>query len=147
MNIRKQTMRLPLILISVAILLSGCATSSDTKALKDGPTMAQAYATAMTGNEDAGSANQNVSRLRTQLGNGQPMTTQTTSNTVAQAADQVNMQFPTLPNPTLVMYVYPHFAGSDQAPVPGYYTAFSFYTRIHYALPGEMPLQTPGGAA
>ncbi len=151
MNKLNQKTLLPLILISV-VALSGCATSSDTEALKNGPTMAQAYQAAISGDDTAGSSNesQNLTSLRTQLGNTQPMQTQTASNTVNQAADQINMQFPTLPNPTLVMYVYPHFAGADQAPVPGYYTAFSFYTRIHYALPGEMPfqsLQNVGGAS
>jgi conjugative transfer region lipoprotein (TIGR03751 family) len=44
-------------------------------------------------------------------------------------------QFPRLPNPDLVMYVYPHLAGT-QAPVPGYSTVFPLY-ESQYALPGE----------
>ncbi len=147
MNIKKITTLLPLTLISAAVItLSGCATSADTAALKNGPTMAQAYTAAMTGNDSTDGSNQSLSGLRSALGDSQPMANQTASTAITQATDQVNMQFPTLPNPTLVMYVYPHFAGSDQAPVPGYYTAFSFYTRIHYALPGEMPTQSLGGS-
>ncbi|HEJ6481861.1 TIGR03751 family conjugal transfer lipoprotein, partial [Pseudomonas aeruginosa] len=42
-----------------------------------------------------------------------------------------------LPNPDLVMYVFPHLAGSDPAPVPGYTTVFPFYQRVQYAMPGE----------
>lgn len=38
-------------------------------------------------------------------------------------------------NPELKMYVYPHLAGKDQVPVPGYYTAFNAYTQDHYLLP------------
>jgi conjugative transfer region lipoprotein (TIGR03751 family) len=47
--------------------------------------------------------------------------------------------FPRLPNPTLVMYVFPHLAGAERVPVPGYATTFPLYERIEYALPGEVP--------
>lgn len=53
------------------------------------------------------------------------------------AANEIRSQFPRLPNPDLVMYVYPHLSGSEQAPVPGYTTVFPFYRRVQYALPGE----------
>ena len=53
------------------------------------------------------------------------------------AANEIRSQFPRLPNPDLVMYVFPHLAGSEQAPVPGYSTVFPFYRQVHYALPGE----------
>ncbi|RMP98524.1 hypothetical protein ALQ14_04920 [Pseudomonas savastanoi pv. glycinea] len=35
------------------------------------------------------------------------------------------------------MYVFPHLAGSDPAPVPGYMTVFPLYQRVQYAMPGE----------
>jgi len=54
------------------------------------------------------------------------------------AQTEINNQFPTLPNPTLVMYVYPHLAGKSNHPVPGYSTSFSFYESVQYALPGEV---------
>ena len=47
--------------------------------------------------------------------------------------------FPRLPNPTLVLYVFPHLAGPEGLPVPGYATTFTLYERVHYALPGEVP--------
>lgn len=53
------------------------------------------------------------------------------------AANEIRSQFPRLPNPDLVMYVYPHLAGGQQVPVPGYWTVFPFYQRVQYALPGE----------
>ncbi|HGP4256684.1 TPA: TIGR03751 family conjugal transfer lipoprotein, partial [Pseudomonas aeruginosa] len=37
----------------------------------------------------------------------------------------------------LVMYVYPHLAGTDPVPVPGYTTVFPLYQRVQYAMPGE----------
>ncbi|WP_134563401.1 TIGR03751 family conjugal transfer lipoprotein, partial [Pseudomonas aeruginosa] len=41
------------------------------------------------------------------------------------------------PNPDLVMYVFPHLAGTDPVPVPGYSTVFPLYQRVQYAMPGE----------
>ena len=53
------------------------------------------------------------------------------------AANEIHRQFHRLPNPDLVMYVFPHLAGSDPVPVPGYSTVFPLYRRAPYALPGE----------
>ena len=53
------------------------------------------------------------------------------------AANEIQRQFHRLPNPDLVMYVFPHLAGSDPVPVPGYSTVFPLYQRVQYAMPGE----------
>jgi conjugative transfer region lipoprotein (TIGR03751 family) len=53
------------------------------------------------------------------------------------ARNEVHRQFQRLPNPDLVMYVYPHLAGMDPVPVPGYTTLFPLYQRVQYAMPGE----------
>lgn len=53
------------------------------------------------------------------------------------AQTEIERQFQRLPNPDLVMYVFPHLAGSDPAPVPGYSTVFPLYQRVQYAMPGE----------
>ncbi|EBM4472325.1 TIGR03751 family conjugal transfer lipoprotein [Lelliottia sp. CFBP8978] len=45
--------------------------------------------------------------------------------------------FRRLPNPDLELYIFPHLAGSEGVPVPGYTTVFPFYNRVQYALPGE----------
>jgi conjugative transfer region lipoprotein (TIGR03751 family) len=50
--------------------------------------------------------------------------------------NEIESQFPRLPNPDLVMYVFPHL--SDQGyPVPGYSTVLPLFERVEYALPGE----------
>lgn len=54
------------------------------------------------------------------------------------AGNEVDALFSRLPNPALVMYVYPHL-GPHGAPVPGYSTLVPMYESVHYALPGEMP--------
>ena len=53
------------------------------------------------------------------------------------ARNEVYRQFQRLPNPDLVMYVFPHLAGTDPVPVPGYSTVYPLYQRIQYAMPGE----------
>ena len=53
------------------------------------------------------------------------------------ARNEVYRQFQRLPNPDLVMYVYPHLAGTDPVPIPGYTTVFPLYQRVQYAMPGE----------
>ncbi len=54
-----------------------------------------------------------------------------------EAFNELDVLFPRLPNPTLVMYVFPHLAGEEGVPVPGYATSFPMYERVEYALPGE----------
>jgi conjugative transfer region lipoprotein (TIGR03751 family) len=54
------------------------------------------------------------------------------------AFNELNLHFPRLPNPTLVLYVYPHLAGASRVPVPGYATTFPLYERVEYALPAEV---------
>ena len=56
-----------------------------------------------------------------------------------EAHDEIEARFPVLPNPQLVLYVYPHL-GEDGAPVPGYATAFPLYERVEYALAGGGPM-------
>jgi conjugative transfer region lipoprotein (TIGR03751 family) len=53
------------------------------------------------------------------------------------AQNEIYRLFYRLPNPDLVMYVFPHLAGSDPAPIPGYSTVFPLYERVQYAVPGE----------
>lgn len=49
---------------------------------------------------------------------------------------EISQQFPRLPNPDMVMYVFPHLAQGN-TPVPGYSTVFPFYDQTQYAMPGE----------
>lgn len=56
----------------------------------------------------------------------------------APSLEAVLQRFQRVPNPDLVMYVFPHLA-RGRYPVPGYYTAFPLYETVEYALPGELP--------
>ena len=52
--------------------------------------------------------------------------------------NELDVLFPRLPNPTIVMYVFPHLS-EEKTPIPGYSTVFQLYERDHFALPGELP--------
>lgn len=52
-----------------------------------------------------------------------------------EAATELSTRFPRVPNPTLVMYVFPHLA--RDMPVPGYVTTFPTWESAPFALPGE----------
>ena len=42
-----------------------------------------------------------------------------------------------LPNPTIKIYVYPHFDQADQNYIPGHLAYTKLYEAAHFALPGE----------
>ena len=48
----------------------------------------------------------------------------------------VNQGFPMLPNPQIMLYIYPHF--QNELPIHGNWTTFSMYSTNHYALPSEI---------
>jgi conjugative transfer region lipoprotein (TIGR03751 family) len=54
------------------------------------------------------------------------------------AVEPLRQRFARVPNPELVMVVFPHLA-KGQYPVPGYVTVFPMYEQANlYALPGEV---------
>jgi conjugative transfer region lipoprotein (TIGR03751 family) len=107
-----------LVLAISSISLSACSTVSG-KIPEKGPTMEQVYDSMESDNNYR--ARTHSARMHTTI----PINT--TDNT-----------FHKLPNPELKMYVFPHFAGKDEVPIPGYYTTFNAYTQEHYALPNEV---------
>lgn len=52
------------------------------------------------------------------------------------AQNEIYRQFHRLPNPDLVMYVFPHLVARTRHRCPAT-TVFPLYQQIHYALPGE----------
>ena len=126
----------PLVTIAwISLALGGCASTKESVLPQDGPSMKAIY--------DAhfeGLGADDPLAVRRELGSrplgdddadlaGYSRTAHTELETI----------FPRLPNPTLVMYVFPHLAGAERVPVPGYATTFTLYERVEYALPGEVP--------
>ncbi|MEQ8233112.1 MAG: TIGR03751 family conjugal transfer lipoprotein [Gammaproteobacteria bacterium] len=126
----------PIVTIAwISLALGGCASTKESVLPQDGPSMKAIYDAHFEG---MGADVPYV--LRRELGTrplgdddvdlaGYSRTAHTELETI----------FPRLPNPKLVMYVFPHLAGSERVPVPGYATTFTLYERVEYALPGEVP--------
>ncbi len=125
----------PIVIIGwISLALGGCASTKESVLPQDGPSMKAIYDAHFEG---MGADDPYV--LRRELGTrplgdddvdlaGYSRTAHTELETI----------FPRLPNPTLVMYVFPHLAGSERVPVPGYATTFTLYERVECALPGEV---------
>ena len=124
-------------------LLSGCATSKDELMPTNGMTMQELWEQGSRidgGGHRTGSPGQRAvdaarSALRRPLEDDE-MRGQQESYT-RNAANEIHSQFSRLPNPDLVMFVYPHLAGGESVPVPGYSTVFPLYNKAPYAMPGE----------
>ena len=139
-------MRHPLTLSSalslISLVLAGCASTKDAVLPQDGPSMQAIY------EDNVNTMNAHDPQvIRGELGDRPVVTGEAALyGYTREAFNEIDVLFPRLPNPTLVMYVFPHLAGETQAPVPGYATAFPMYEQVEYALPGEAPAQSAGGA-
>ena len=126
--------------LTISLLASGCSTSKEEMLPHGDATMMEVWDQGTTGSAGSASsrllldARQTLRRplppQRAAVRNDNTVFTRTAQN-------EIYSQFKRLPNPDLVMYVFPHLAGSDPAPVPGYTTVFPFYQRVQYAMPGE----------
>ncbi|MDN8600308.1 TIGR03751 family conjugal transfer lipoprotein [Citrobacter sp. S2-9] len=115
----------------VMLTLSGCSTSQETLLPVDENTTMMSIWGQRSGGGNA------LADARSQL--RRPLTTisaQEQQGYTRTAANEVQSQFRRLPDPDMVMYVYPHLA-DEGVPVPGYSTVFPLYTQVQYALPGE----------
>ncbi len=119
----------------ISLVLSGCASTKDTVLPQDGPPMKAIYEQHI---KEMGARDPLV--IRETRGNYSIVDGDgSLHGYTREAHDEINSTFPRLPNPSLVMYVFPHLAGEEQVPIPGYVTTFPMYKRVEYALPGEVP--------
>ncbi len=128
--------------VFMAAMLAGCATSKDEVLPHGDNTMLDIWDQQTGGSAGSSQAARQLLDARQSL--RRPLTEADLQAAPAAnagytrtAANEVHSQFHRLPNPDLVMYVFPHLAGTDPAPVPGYTTVFPLYQRVQYALPGE----------
>jgi len=121
--------------LAVAVAaLSACATSKEELLTHGDRTMMDIWQQE-TGDGSGGGAGQVARRqlLDARQSLRRPLTD---ADVLAAPAEQMRYTR-TARNEILVMYVYPHLAGTDPVPVPGYTTVFPLYQRIQYAMPGE----------
>lgn len=100
--------------------------------------MEKAYNNALNGTDNSGNSG-SLKQIRTKLNTLSSSQTNDMNYTRTQK-NEINAQFQQLPNPSIVMYIYPHQAGTgyNLTPVPGYSTAFPLYQHVYYAMPGEV---------
>ncbi len=116
---RIQTIILALISISF-LLLTSCSHVAGNVIADSGPTMEKIYDD--LGDSHAPTPSLNIDHMAV----------------ASERALSSGMEPPTfskLGNPILKLYVFPHLAGTEMLPIPGYWTAFSAYSRDYYALP------------
>ena len=117
----------------LALALGACATTKEGVIPPGGPDMATVYATHQ---RQAGIA-ADPAQLRHHLTRPIQSDAADLYAYTRDAAREIDPLFPVLPNPQLVLYVFPHLS-AEGAPVPGYTTAFPMYPVDQYALPGEV---------
>ena len=121
----------------ISLLLAGCASTKDTVLPQNGPSMKAIY----EGHVHEMNAD-NPQIIRGELSDRPIVAGEAAlQGYTRDAFNEIDVLFPRLPNPTLVMYIFPHLAGEAGAPVPGYTTAFPMYEQVEYALPGEVRSQ------
>jgi conjugative transfer region lipoprotein (TIGR03751 family) len=129
-------------IVILAALLAGCATTKD-KVLPHGDaTMLDIWNQQTGGSAGAAQAARQLMDAREALRRPLSMTDEAHTPVdngayTRTAQNEITQLFHRLPNPDMVMYVFPHLAGTHPTPVPGYSTVFPFYERVHYAMPGE----------
>ena len=131
-------MRVALTALVVAMPLAGCATNKEQLLPHGETTMLDVWQreTGRSGHQQLLEARQALRRPLTDA-DSKAMLAQHKAAYTRTASNEINSQFRRLPNPDLIMYVFPHLAGTERVPVPGYSTVFPLHERVQYALPGE----------
>lgn len=120
--------------VLLAALLSGCSTSKEEMLPPGDSTMLELW---NDGASASHATTESRATLRRPVSDSERTLSQQTRESYSRTQEnEIQQVFPRLPNPDLVMYVFPHLAGGN-TPVPGYSTVFPFYSQVQYALPGE----------
>ncbi|PVZ81196.1 TIGR03751 family conjugal transfer lipoprotein [Serratia sp. S1B] len=122
-------------LLCLAILLTGCSTTKDELLPPGDSTMLGIW---QKQGASSGATTEARTTLRRGLAGEDSATLPAAQESYTRTAEnEIQQVFPRLPNPDMVIYIYPHLAGNASAPVPGYSSVFPLYSQVQYALPGE----------
>ena len=141
MKIHCKLITISLISVLSGLTLSGCSSLMSSKMPAGSVSMKQAYNGAIDGTNDSTGVS-TLNQVRNKMGTLRARSAIYNGYTRTQQ-NEIDSQFPQLPNPSVVMYVYPHEAGTgyNLTPVPGYSTVFPLYQHVYYAMPGEVDTQ------
>jgi conjugative transfer region lipoprotein (TIGR03751 family) len=136
MSQRNWIKTMPAVLMVAAV--TGCTTNTEKLLSHNDSTMRDIW-NQQTGGTQNGQAGQHLLDSRQALRRSliEPLVPSSNTPYTRTAQNEIYRQFHRLPNPDLVMYVFPHFAGTVPVPVPGYSTVFALYQGVQYAMPGE----------
>ena len=119
--------------MSLAVLLgiTGCASTQDQLLPQDGPTMQAIY----RGEADSAPKDEDDSgdlgiELEIEIVDSAPF--------ARDDKHPARSPFKRLPNPDLLVFIYPHLATKNRVPIPGYATVIPLYERVEYRLPGDV---------
>ncbi len=128
-----------------ALLLAGCSVTGTRESpinevTRGSPTVVDIYRGQTEGGAAGGSGKREAApqeRLRSQSQARPIAAGDGNTQRYWSALEPMQQRFARVPNPDLVMVVYPHLA-KGKYPVPGYVTVFPMYEQTQYALPGEV---------
>lgn len=122
----------------LALILGGCTTDKEELLPHGEANMMDVWQHGTSGSSSSRMLLDARQELRRPLDEAQVARQQASADAFTRTPqNEIYSQFKRLPNPDLVMYVFPHLAGTDPVPVPGYTTVFPMYQRVQYAMPGE----------
>ncbi|WP_052058913.1 TIGR03751 family conjugal transfer lipoprotein [Pectobacterium brasiliense] len=120
----------------VVVLLSGCSTSKEEMLPAGEHSMLELW----NGADGEGTTRRSAQArdaLRRPLSTSELQTSLHDDRSYSRTQEsEISQQFPRLPNPDMVIYIFPHLT-EGSTPVPGYSTVFPFYSQTQYAMPGE----------
>ncbi|KML70030.1 TIGR03751 family conjugal transfer lipoprotein [Pectobacterium peruviense] len=125
-----------MVTLLVIALLSGCSTSKEEMLPAGEHSMLELW----NGADGEGTTRRSAQAreaLRRPLSTGENQASLHDDRSYSRTQEsEISQQFPRLPNPDMVIYIFPHLT-EGSTPVPGYSTVFPFYSQTQYAMPGE----------
>ena len=130
------TAKFGVFMIIAASTLAGCSTNKDEMLPPGNSNMLELWK-GTDGESGVSRGSEARSTLRRSLSDSEQQAALSDDRSYSRTQEsEISQQFPRLPNPDMVMYVFPHLAQGN-TPVPGYSTVFPFYDQTQYAMPGE----------
>ncbi|MEW8139164.1 MAG: TIGR03751 family conjugal transfer lipoprotein [Candidatus Thiodiazotropha endolucinida] len=142
----RSTLRINLVIASISLfgLLVGCSSTSPNVVPSTGPDTLDVYQNHVAGIKTPPVASEGERQAAVGDKKTSPKTMRQVGHAdrdlagyTRDANNEISLTFPRLPNPELIIYVFPHMSPKGH-PIPGYTTSIRMYEKDEYALPGEV---------